>query len=157
MRFFGADPPPDFPPQSPTETSVGSRRSSRPLPVSRGCSAQHRSRLASRSALPLCHQLRVRAGKAGLARGRSSLRGSQAPWFFWTRFTGAEHRRGGLGLLWRSASDFHRFLSLLEPALDWTSAHLEEGGTIRPLVIHRPMHNQRWPLSDTYLLMEADI
>lgn len=56
-----------------------------------------------------------------------------------------------LRLLCRSAADFHRFRTQLEPVLDWGSAHLEEGGTIRPLIIHRPIHNQRWPLSDSYL------
>lgn len=68
--------------KSPTETRVGWRWSSRPLPVIRGCSAQHRSRLAWRSALRLCHQLRVRAGKAGLAQGRVQPQGSQAHWFY---------------------------------------------------------------------------
>lgn len=56
-----------------------------------------------------------------------------------------------LRLFCRSAADFHRFRTQLEPILDWGSAHLEEGGIIRPFIIHGPMHNQRWPPSDSYL------
>lgn len=58
--------------KSPPEMWVRSVGRKRPLPVKRGCSPQHLPRLASHSALRLCHQLHVRArpGRSVLPRGR---------------------------------------------------------------------------------------
>lgn len=77
VRFFGADPPPDF------GRAPRRRESGRGGAADRSLSAEAALRSTSPgSALPLCHQLRVRAGKAGLAPGRSSLRGHRLTGFW---------------------------------------------------------------------------
>lgn len=84
--------------KSPPEMWVRSVGSSRPLPVNRGCSPQHLSRLASHSALPLCHQrpVRARPGRSVLPRGRSRLKGYRLVGFVWKWSAGGECRRCGV-------------------------------------------------------------
>lgn len=82
----------------PSEIWVGSVGSSRPLLVNRGCSPQHLSRLASHSALPLCHQLHVRArpGRSVRPRGRSRLKCYRLVGFVWKWSAGGEWRGCGV-------------------------------------------------------------
>lgn len=81
-----------------------------------------------------------RPGRSVRPRGRSRLQCDRLfEVFFGNDLREESAADAQLRLLCRSATDFHRFRTQLEPLFDWKSAHLEEGGTIRPFPVYWPL------------------